>query len=280
MRSRFAIGVCVVALMSASCAADSIEAGSGVGLAESEARDSEAVAAPTTSSAGTASDGSADNAASDSAESDGAASDNAASDSTGEQATTSTTAEPSPYLIDTRAGGTNGAETSQRATDTNELPVVTYEHIVVDEGGTVAGLIWEGIYCRLIEGAPEPEPHASGFTISFFSDDGGSPGESLWVEEFAIDEVAETFETSTVQTCGTDVETTWSFYTYEITFRSLFDLRPGTGYWMSVQAITPSFSTYWGWQNSSVNPTRSIQEFNGANTSVSSGRSFALLAPS
>ena len=274
MRSRFAIGVCVVALVLASCGADSIEAGSGVGLAESEARDSEAVAAPTTPPAGTASDGSADNAVSDSAESD-----SAESESDREQAITSTTAAPSPYLIDTRGGGTNGAETSQRATDTNELPVVMYEHIALDEGGTVAGLIWEGIYCRLIEDAPEPEPHASGFTITFFSDDGGSPGESLWVEEFEIGEVAETFETSRVQTCGTDVETTWSFYSYEIEFRSLFDLRPGTEYWMSVQAITPSFNTYWGWQNSSVNPTRSIQEFNGANNAVSSGRSFALLAP-
>ena len=192
----------------------------------------------------------------------------------------STTTEPSPYLIDTTPERQDGAETSQTATVSGQLPVKVYDPFSPDEGGQVNGVRWEGIYCQLIEGGSAPEPHATGFTIELYQDAGGGPDLGtgpIWSSAFDLAEVNETLTTTIEQTCGAEIKTTWAYYEYEVTLASPFEIEAGQAYWLSIEALTPNFNTFWGWRTTTSDAADSVQEFDGVLNPVFGGRAFALL---
>lgn len=188
------------------------------------------------------------------------------------------TATPSPVLFDQASEPLGGAQTSQRS-DGPQSPVATYDDFVIRNGGEIATVVWDGVYCKTILSG-EPEPTASAFTIAFYPDLDGKPDTLAPIasERFSIDQVNETRGEPAGLACG-DQPTVWAFYDYEAQLATPFVAVADQTYWILIQAHTPDFETFWGWRSTfqnleATNP--SLQEFAGAWTELPESRVFEL----
>ncbi|MEL7155301.1 MAG: hypothetical protein AAFN30_01735 [Actinomycetota bacterium] len=204
---------------------------------------------------------------------------------TTEASTTTTVAETtttsSPYLVNLLEGANGAAETSQQATETGQLPVKTYDRFELAPGASVGIIQWRGIYSFCQERDGVPDPHASAFVIEVFGDDAGQPdlpAGPIYTATIDIDDTNQTLDGTRDQPCQNRPESTWAFYDYEATLQTPFMADDGGAHWLVIQAVTPGFGTFWGWESSSSGPP-SLQEFNGDIKEVTSGaRAYALLA--
>ena len=55
-----------------------------------------------------------------------------------------------------------------------------------------------------------------------------------------------------------------------------FTAAPGVRYWLSIQAVTPSYAVHWGWRGGTVDNRFSITFFNGSTFNQTVDRAFAL----
>lgn len=144
---------------------------------------------------------------------------------------------------------------------------------------TVRTVRWQGIYCTASDNSPAPTPTATGFVVTFHPDAGGQPDTAtvLQTTTFTLAEVNQTLErTQGGLICTGGNNTTWALYDYRATLPTPFAAAAGTRYWITVQAVTPSYAVYWGWRNGTVANSVSLQCFQGTCTSTTFDRAYAL----
>jgi len=196
------------------------------------------------------------------------------------QAPTTTTTTTPPYLFEQPPGATGQleAQTSLLPAADGARPTAVFDDFAVDSDATVRTLSWHGIYCIDEEGAPSPEPTATGFVVTIHPDEDGQPlvGSPLWTEDFGADVVDQTF-VDTQPDVGCSINrSTWDLYQYEATAGSPFEAEAGVTYWLSVQAKTPSYEVYWGWRGATPEPAGSFQLFNEEMRPLGFNRAFTL----
>lgn len=162
---------------------------------------------------------------------------------------------------------TNGAPPSQ-----------VFDDFTVAAGGTFRTVGWQGIYCVQQANAGSPAPTASSFTVSFYPDAAGRPNTAarLQTSTYTVAQTGQAFEkTVSGLTCGTAANTTWPFYRYLVTPATPFTAAPGTKYWISIQATTPSYDVYFGWRDGTPHNNSSLQLFQGTYTTYNVDRAYS-----
>lgn len=190
--------------------------------------------------------------------------------------------EPNPpgqsTLVPPSSSGFVEARTSQIVTN-GGAPIQVFDDFVFDRDGTIRTVRWQGIYCVQQANASAPSPTASSFTMSFFNDASGRPNTAapLQTSTYTVAQTGQTFEKNVAGlNCGTEVNTTWAFYTYSVTLPTPFTAEAGRTYWVSVQATTPSYDVYWGWRDGTVYNNLSLQLFQAVYTTYNVDRAYAL----
>ncbi|MGI9596551.1 MAG: hypothetical protein ACR2QK_10345 [Acidimicrobiales bacterium] len=188
-----------------------------------------------------------------------------------------TTTTASPFVVDQLGLTVDGAETSQLATATNQPPVLVFDRFEIDGAEPTTSILWEGIYCRVVEEAPEPAPTSTGFLLTIYADGSDGPDQDTKVASFGYDisEVEQELLATMVQPCG-EVTSTWAYYRYSAPLADPLVLEDGRAYWLSIQALTPNFGTFWGWRGSTSGDSSSLQLFDGTFTELTEDRAFAL----
>ncbi len=205
----------------------------------------------------------------------------AATDSTvaGTPPAGSNTAATSPYIFE-QVPEPNRAEaqTSQVAEQSEFPPTIVADDFTLAERATVVGVSWQGIYCIEAQGAPASPPTASGFVIAVYPDVTGGPAldSPLFNTSLDIAAVNQTLvDTRTDLGCGS-VTSTWDTYEYSAVLPTEFAAEAGTRYWISVQAITPTYEAFWAWLGSTAGDGNSLQEYAENVTTLSLDRAFTL----
>ena len=115
--------------------------------------------------------------------------------------------------------------------------------------------------------------------VSFYPDQAGRPntGAPIQSTTFQIAQTGQTFDRNqTPLNCGT-TPTGWAFYSYSVALSTPFTATAGVKYWVSIQAVTPSYAVFWGWRDGTPDNRSSVQLFNGAFTSYNVDRAYALV---
>ncbi len=181
-------------------------------------------------------------------------------------------------FVPTSASGYVEARTSQIVSN-GALPGEVFDDFTFTGSGTIRTFGWQGIYCVQQVNAPAPAPTATAFRVSIYTDVAGRPNVTTPVQTstYTLAQVAQTFDkTVTGLTCGTAANTTWPFYRYSVTLATPFAVTAGTKYWVSVQALTPSYDVYWGWRDGTPDNNSSLQLFNGTYTTYAIDRAYSL----
>jgi hypothetical protein len=170
------------------------------------------------------------------------------------------------------------ARTSQIVNLPNAAIAQVFDDFAFTGGANIRTVSWQGIYCVQTANAPAPAPTATGFVISFYADQSGQPNRQapLFSTTVPLAQAAETLDrTQANLNCGT-IPTTWAFYSYSATLPNTFGAEPNTRYWVSVQAMTPSFATFWGWRDGTPDNRLSLQLDNGTIHTFPVDRAYAL----
>ncbi len=170
------------------------------------------------------------------------------------------------------------ARTSQITGD-GTLPAIVADDFRLTSASTIRTIRWQGIYCVQAANAAAPAPTASAFRITFYADASGRPNVAapLQTSTYTLAQVAQTFDKNVSGlNCGTAANTTWPYYSYSTTLATPFAATANTKYWISIQAITPSYSVFWGWRDGVVDNSQSWQIFNGTFTSYAFDRAYSL----
>lgn len=187
---------------------------------------------------------------------------------------------PAPFsTLQPVGGGTSiEARTSQAPTN-GSAPSEVLDEFSLASAASITTLRWQGIYCTAVDNAPAPAATASAFVVSIYADAAGSPNLAtpLLRQTYPIANTGQTLTRNwSGLTCTGGNNTTWAVYDYSITLPSAFAAAAGTRYWLSVQAVTPSYDVYWGWRDGRLDNNYSLQCFQGTCTSYTVDRAFAL----
>ncbi|MCE9658900.1 MAG: hypothetical protein K8R60_10100 [Burkholderiales bacterium] len=171
------------------------------------------------------------------------------------------------------------ARTSQAPTQAGAAPSTVYDDFRLATAGTAASVSWQGIYCVQADGAPAPAATASQFIIVLYPDSAGRPNlaaplSTTTVTPGGANQVLE--RNVSGLTCGSAANTTWALYNYSATLTAPVSLAAGTTYWISVQAVTPSYDVYWGFRAGATDNSLSLIRFMGVYDTFTFDRAFAL----
>jgi hypothetical protein len=193
----------------------------------------------------------------------------------GDQNPTAPTPAPTPPPAPTSRTTQNplGSATNVEARTSQVIPQTgpnvptaqVFDDFTFTAGASIRTVAWQGIYCVETANAPAPPPTASAFVVTFYADQSGQPNRQspLFSTTVPIAQANETLDrTQASLNCGT-TPTTWAFYSYSMTLPNTFGAAPNTRYWLSVQAVTPSFQTFWGWRDGTPDNRTSLQLVNG-----------------
>ena len=181
-------------------------------------------------------------------------------------------------LAPSASNGYVEARTSQIPSN-GATPGYVFDDFRFTGASTIRTVSWQGIYCVQQANSAAPAPTATGFTVAFYPDNAGQPNFAAPIQSttYTLAQVNQTFEKNqSGLTCGTAAGTNWAFYKYTVTLTTPFVVTPNTRYWFSAQARTPSFDVYWGWRDGLVDNSTSLLLFNGAYTTNTFDRAFAL----
>ena len=170
------------------------------------------------------------------------------------------------------------ARTSQAVTN-GQAPVKGFDDFLFPLGATFSQVSWQAIYCNAVNNAAAPSPTASAFNITIHADQGGQPvtGAALATASLSLAQANQTFNGNfTNATCGSAINTTWSLYSYSASLGAPFTAAAGVRYWLSIQAVTPSFAPFYGWRRGTVDNRASYVFFNSALTRFTVDRAFSL----
>lgn len=171
------------------------------------------------------------------------------------------------------------ARTSQAPTALGAEPSTVYDDFRVTSAGSVASVSWQGIYCVQANNAPAPAPTATQFVVVLYPDNAGRPNLAAPLSTTTVNPggANQTLERNVGGlTCGSASNTTWALYNYRATLAAPVSLAAGTTYWVSVQAVTPSYDVYWGFRAGTTDNSLSLLRFLGAYEVLTFDRAFAL----
>jgi len=179
------------------------------------------------------------------------------------------------------AGANTGIEarTSQAPTNGAE-PSTVYDDFRLASASTIATVAWQGVYCVQADGSTAPGATATQFIVAIYADNAGQPNLAAPLTQTTVTPAAagQTFERNVGNvTCGTAINTNWSLYDYRVTLPTPLAVAANTTYWVSVQAISPSYDVYWGWRAGAAKNNLSLMLFQGAYTSYTLDRAYSLL---
>jgi hypothetical protein len=174
---------------------------------------------------------------------------------------------------------------SQISSSGTPAPSAIFDDFTFTGPSTIRTASWQGAYCVATNNSPGPTPTATAFRVSFYADVSGRPqlATPLAQATYPIAQTAQTLEQSIPNlTCndgfgrqGTGV--TFGTYRYQVTLSTPFVAAANTKYWFSVQAITPTYTTLWGWRDGLRDNQTSLRYFNNAFNSTSPyDRAFSL----
>ena len=174
---------------------------------------------------------------------------------------------------------------SQISSSGTPAPSEIFDDFTFTGPSTIRTAAWQGAYCVAANNAPSPTPTATAFRVSFYADAGGRPqlATPLAQATYPIAQTAQTLELAIPNlTCnngfgqqGTNV--TFGTYRYQVTLATPFVAAANTKYWFSVQAITPTYGTLWGWRDGLRDNLTSLRYFNNAfNATSPYDRAFGL----
>ena len=190
---------------------------------------------------------------------------------------------PPPLRTHLVASGSNTnlieARTSQAPTAPGAAPSTVYDDFRLASAGTVATVSWQGIYCVQANNAPAPAPTATQFIVVLYPDSAGRPDlaaplSTTTVNPGGADQALE--RNVTGLSCGSASNTTWALYNYRATLAAPVNLAAATTYWISVQAVTPSYDVYWGFRAGTTDNSLSLIRFLGVYDTLTFDRAFAL----
>jgi hypothetical protein len=194
---------------------------------------------------------------------------------------------PAPQALHTslNAAGTNGniieARTSQAPTAAGAAPSTVFDDFRVTSAASIASVAWQGIYCVQANGSPAPAATASQFVIAIHADLAGRPNLAaapLVQTTVTAAAAGQTFERNVANlSCGSASNTTWALYDYQASLPAPVAVAANTTYWVSVQAITPSYDVYWGWRAGTADNNLSLMLFQGAYDVLTFDRAYSLL---
>jgi len=181
-------------------------------------------------------------------------------------------------VVPTATAGYVEARTSQIVSN-GAPPSAVFDDFRLTGASTIRTVSWQGIYCVQAANAGAPAPTASAFRVSFYTDDAGRPNLNTPIQSstYTLAQVGQTFDKNVSGlTCGTAPNTTWPFYRYSTTLAAPFAAAAGTKYWISIQALTPSYDVYWGWRDGTPDNASSLQLFQGTYTTFAIDRAYGL----
>lgn len=170
------------------------------------------------------------------------------------------------------------ARTSQIVTN-GASPAQLFDDVTFTGATTIRTVSWQGVYCVQANNAPAPSPTATSFVLGIYPDASGRPNTAapLQTVTLTLAQANQVFDKNVGNaTCGSATNVTYAFYNYSATLPTAFTATPGVKYWVSVQAVTPSYGVYWGWRNGVVDNSLSIQLFEGNWTTYAFDRAYAL----
>ena len=181
-------------------------------------------------------------------------------------------------VVPTATVGFVEARTSQVVSN-GAPPIAVFDDFRLTGASTIRTVSWQGIYCVQAVNAAAPAPTASAFRISFYTDDAGRPNLNTPIQSstYTLAQVGQTFDKNVSGlTCGTASNTTWPFYRYSTALATPFVATAGARYWISIQALTPSYDVFWGWRDGTPDNASSLQLFQGTYTPFTIDRAYAL----
>jgi hypothetical protein len=155
-----------------------------------------------------------------------------------------------------------------------------FDDFTFTSAGTVRTVQWQGAYCVPVTNAPAPTPTASAFRISIYPDAGGRPVLASPVAQatYPIAQVGQTLDlTIPGLECTPGRNVTYATYSYTATLSTPVTIAANTKYWFSVQAVTPSYATAWGWRDGVNDNRTSLRYINNQYVETTAyDRAFAL----
>ena len=174
---------------------------------------------------------------------------------------------------------------SQISSNGSPAPSQIFDDFTFTGPSTIRTARWQGAYCVATSNSLSPTPTATAFRVSIYADAGGRPqlATPLSQATYPIAQTAQTLELNIPGfTCndgfgrqGTNV--TFGTYGYQVTLATPFVAAANTKYWFSVQAVTPTYGTVWGWRDGLNDDRSSLRYFNNVFQATSQfDRAFAL----
>jgi len=159
--------------------------------------------------------------------------------------------------------------------------VELFDSFSIPTGGAISSVTWQGLYVvnDPANYRPAPSPTATSFFVAFYADNAGSPGPLLSGATYPVASVNETFVANPDFHLGGSppgATTQAAIYNYSLNLTQNFFAVPGTRYWFSVRANTPSFDVFWGWNSGALGNSSSIQTFNNQSNFIPRDRAFSL----
>ncbi len=168
--------------------------------------------------------------------------------------------------------------TTWDSTQTPSGPVaIGYDNFSLASATSISAVQWNGNYIDTDHPSANPvAPTTSSFTVAFFSDSNGQPGQQLATTTIAQADCAPTL-------LGTDGFSTSSsiptyqipFYSYRAALPTPFTVAAGQKYWVSIVGNVATSEDNWSWFSGSGGDNASIQSYQGTQNR-SMDRAFAL----
>ncbi|HVP55753.1 MAG TPA: PEP-CTERM sorting domain-containing protein [Candidatus Eisenbacteria bacterium] len=155
----------------------------------------------------------------------------------------------------------NGAYASQNDTTGFGNFATSYDNFTLGASYNIDEVAWIGSYFN-----PPNQGTITGFTLTFYADNGGQPGAAIW-SGFGSGNFGETF-------LGFDNAGDPTFL-YDGLLGSPFAAAAGTQYWMSLVPDL-AFPPQWGWETGVGGDGAAWQDFFGSGGSIPNDLSFAL----
>jgi hypothetical protein len=149
----------------------------------------------------------------------------------------------------------------------------TYDNFSSTSDAIIQRISWSGIWFADAQPAAAPAPIVDSWQIGFYSSNAGAPDAALWAQSIASANVASTFLGTGTLSAGTVYNV--NFYDYSVDLPSDFGILAGVEYWISVTAISDTFSPAFAIRGATGGDGESYQETLGASMSVISAAQVA-----
>jgi hypothetical protein len=136
----------------------------------------------------------------------------------------------------------------------------TFDDFTSSATEVLRSVSWQGSYCDARFQVPlvPPQPAASTFRVSFYSDLDGRPAgtqfgvaalhESTYSPVEANEQLQFALASNESVGCGSKIPASFSYYGYSVVLRTPFAITQGRRYWLAIVADMSASDMLWGWR--------------------------------